>query len=256
MGFYDAKGNWCNDGEGFYDSKGCFRRPGEGFYDSRGYFRRSGEGFYDGRGNWVSPGGAFYDGRGYFRSCGTTVSTETEAGDVITEGLLFLLFVPIAAFGIMATALIEWIVNNFHLTFIGFSIINALVCFGITKLKRHKGKDFILSFIGNYMCILSFVYIVLAYAVPSVIKNGANFDSILNFVIVLAFGFGGIAIIQFFNYYHEKAFLEFVLGLLYFVVVMQLIKNGINGVYTVDGLAELYDVKDTIVLKILFQICV
>ncbi|MBO5069360.1 MAG: hypothetical protein J6C12_07080 [Lachnospiraceae bacterium] len=253
MGFYDAKGYWRNDGEGFYDSKGYYRSLGEGFYDSKGYFRSAGEGFYDARGNWVSPGGTFYDGKGYCRTYGTfATSSPSSEGQGIIAFIGFVLFIPIALLWGAMIFLVEWIAAHLYIVFTGYLIVDIIISFILTKIKKHKGTKFALSFIGNYVCLLSFIYIALIYAVPYIILNGGNFGSFIEFTLVLAFGCGGIAVVQFFNYYHEKAALEFILGIAFFVMVIMILKNNMNVVDKIESLSSIYNVKVSAVFKAFF----
>lgn len=256
MGFYDSKGYWRNDGDGFYDAKGYFRSPGNGFYDSRGYFRRSGEGFYDARGNWVNPGGSFYDSKGYKRSFETVISSVSDEVDGTVAVIGFILFIPIALLWLMMLVLVEWITFHLYAVFIGYIFIDAILCAIITKIKKHQGAKFTLSFVGNYVCVLSFIYITLIYAVPYVSIHGGNFGSLFEFTLVLAFGFGGIAVVQFFNYYHGNAVLEFIIGIIFFVIVIKLLKNSAKEINTIESLAEIYNLKVSALFKVLFGFAV
>lgn len=250
MGFYDFKGYWRNDGEGFYDAKGYFRNPGEGFYDSKGYFRSLGDGFYDAKGNWVNPGGAFYDSKGYLRtSVGTSASAYGDEGSGIVAAVGLIVFIPIGILYMMATFWVRWITENVYLFFWGYVFITALLNVVITKVKKHRGINFGLSYAGNYICILSFIYIILIYAVPYVVGHGG---SLLDFVLVLMFALGGVTVVQFLNYYHEKAVWEFILGVLFFVVVVSLLKDSSGEIYTIESLAEIYNVKASVMFKVLF----
>ena len=83
-------------------------------------------------------------------------------------------------------------------------------------------------------------------------KNfGGGFGSFFEFTIVLAFGFGAIAGLQFFNFYHEKAIWEFVLGLVFFVIVTLLLKNNVE-IQTIESLAQIYGVDVSALFKLLF----
>jgi len=253
MGFYDAKGYWRNDGDGFYDAKGYFRSSGDGFYDTKGYFRSPGEGFYDAKGNWVSPGGSFYDSRGYCRSvAASTAPMSTDTGEGMTIAIGFMIFLPVALLWMMISFLVELITEHLYIVFIGYAIIDVVLSLIITKRKRHRGTMFVLSYIGNYLCMLSAVYLVLIDAVPSVIMNAESFGSVLEFTIVLMFVFGCIAIVQFFNYYHEKAVLEFLVGIAFFIIVIILLKNGTKEIDTIESLAQVYGVKASALFKALF----
>ena len=250
MGFYDAKGYWRSDGDGFYDAKGHWVSPGGVFYDSKGYLRRPGDGFYDAKGHWVSPGGAFYDGKGYLRS-GNSASSTSDTSNGIVAAIGFLLFIPIALLWVATISLIEWISSHLYIVYIGYAIIDVVICSILSKIKKHKNINFILSFVGNYACILSLIYVTLIYAVPYVVINGGGFGSFFEFTIVLAFGFGAIAVLQFFNFYHEKAIWEFVLGLVFFVIVTLLLKNNVE-IQTIESLAQIYGVDVSALFKLLF----
>lgn len=252
MGFYDSKGYWRSDGDGFYDAKGYFRNPGDGFYDSKGYFRSAGDGFYDAKGNWVSPGGGFYDSKGYYRSNSTIAASSTDVGQGIVAGVGFMLFIPVALLWSITIFVVEWIIVHPFAVFVGYAVIDAILCIVITKFKKQQGTKFALSFIGNFICILSFIYIILIYAVPYVTINGGSFGSFFEFTIVAAFGGGGIAVVQFFNYYHGKSILEFILGIVFFIIVIILLKNGSKEMNTIESLAEIYNLKSLTLFKILF----
>lgn len=249
MGFYDAKGYWRSDGDGFYDAKGNWVSPGGVFYDSKGYLRSPGDGFYDAKGNWVSPGDAFYDGKGYLRTA------EVPAGgtnDGITAGIVFLMAIPILLLWSMTVFMVEWMAAHIALIFAGFLVGNVILCLAITGGKRHRGIGAMLSFAGNYVCILSFLYIILAYAVPYVILHDANAESFFEFTVTWILGAGAVAILQFFNYYHENAILEFICGAAFFVIVIKLLQHGTQDIYTMENLAEIYNIKSTALFKVIF----
>lgn len=252
MGFYDAKGYWRNDGEGFYDARGCFRNSGEGFYDTKGYFRNPGDGFYDSKEQWVNPGGSYFDGRGNLRTYSITAISTSDTGSEMAIFIGFILFIPIGVLWMIATFLVQWITSHLYIVFIGYIILDAVFCFIVTKIKKHQGMDFTLSFIGNYVCTLSFIYIVLLYAVPYMTINGGSFASFFKFTLVLALGVGGIAVVEFFNYYHEKSILEFILGIMFFAVVIMLLKNGTKELNTVEGLIQMYNLESSELFKVLF----
>lgn len=248
MGFYDAKGYWRNDGDGFYDAKGNWVNPGGTFYDGKGYLRSQGDGFYDAKGNWVNPGGAYYDGKGYLQSATADVSVSNDS-----DGLpVFLIVLPIVLIGILVISIAEWISTHLYLTYIGYVVIDGIFSFIITKYKRHKGVQFFISYIGNFICILSMIYIVLIYAVPYVWMNNSDFGSGFEFVIVLLFGGGGIAIIQFLNSYHEKALLEFFTGVVYFIIVIILIKNSVHDIVTIDDFTQIYHLETLTLFRVFF----
>lgn len=247
MGFYDAKGYWRNEGEGFYDAKGYWVNPGCAFYDYRGYLRKPGEGFYDSKKRWVNPGEAFYDGKGYLQSwCVITASQKEDTGDGMFV-IGFLLFVPIILLSSIITFVVEWTTSHFYLVFLGYTIISAIICLITTKVKKHFGRKYVFSFVGNYLCLMSFIYIALLYAVPYVVSGGSLFD----FVLVLAFALGGMIVVQFFNYYHEKAILELLAGILCFLVAIILIRNSTGNIYSMDEIAQIYNLENTILLKLL-----
>ena len=251
MGFYDFKGYWRDDGDGFYDAKGYWVNPGESFYDTKGYLRNPGEGFYDAKGYWVNPGGAFYDSKGYIRSA-NAISTTSDTGTQLVALIGFLLFIPIALLWVATIALIEWISLHPYIVFMGYAIIDAVVCILISKFRKHKKVKFALSFLGNFACILSFIYITLVYAVPYVVIHEGDFGSFFEFTIVLALGCGVIAVLQFFNYYHEKAILEFILGVGFFVIVIRLLQNNVGEIQTIEKFAEIYGVNVSVPFKLLF----
>ena len=141
MGFYDAKGYWRSDGDGFYDAKGHWVSPGGVFYDSKGYLRRPGDGFYDAKGHWVSPGGAFYDGKGYLRS-GNSASSTSDTSNGIVAAIGFLLFIPIALLWVATISLIEWISSHLYIVYIGYAIIDVVICSILSKIKKHKNINF------------------------------------------------------------------------------------------------------------------
>lgn len=250
MGFYDAKGYWRSDGDGFYDAKGYFRSLGDGFYDAKGYFRSAGDGFYDAKGNWVSPGGAFYDSKGYLRTVGVAATADTWTDIVIMIG--FLLFIPIGLLWGMTIFFVEWMASHLYAVFVGYIIADAVLSLAITKSKKYHGVKFALSYFGSFLCILPFVYTALVYAVPYVIINEGSFASFFEFTLVLAVGFGGIAVVQFFNYYHEKAILELIIGILFFVFVIMLLKKSISEMDTIESFARIYHTEVSVLLKVLF----
>jgi len=252
MGFYDAKGYWRSDGDGFYDFKGNWVSPGGAFYDGKGYLRSPGDGFYDSKGNWVSPGGAFYDGRGYLQTTGVAVGAVADNGTqlVLTAG--FLLLLPVAILWSMILFLIEWMTTHLYLVYGGYAIADVLLCRVLTRCKKHHGLSATFSFVGNYLCILSFLYIALVYAVPYVMVKGDGFGSFFEFTAALAIGAAGVAVLQFFNYFHERAFLEFILGCLFFVVVILILKNEAQDLYTTGYLAELYHMESSKLFPLLF----
>lgn len=251
MGFYDAKGHWRSDGEGFYDGKGNWVSPGDAFYDGRGQLRIPGEGFYDGKGNWVSPGEAFYDGKGHRQSPVPVAVVGAEGGAEIVGAVGLLLSLPIIVLWSMTMVLVDWMASHLYLIFAGYLFLNAIICIVITKRERHRGVGAVLSFTGNYVCMLSFVYIVLVYALPYVKLNEGSIGSFFEFTLTLAMGAGGIAIVQFFNAYHGRAVLECILGVLFFVVIIVMLKYG-NEVDTVEALAGIYGVEASKLFVTLF----
>lgn len=257
MGFYDAKGYWRSDGDGFYDTKGNWVSPGGAFYDGRGYLRSPGDGFYDSKGNWVSPGGAFYDGRGVLQSSSGVVGvagvTENDGyanGAVV--GILFLLAVPIFALWMLTVLLIQWMSSHLYLVFAGYLLLTAAICYVIAKRKKHVGIRSVLSYAGSYLCLLSFAYITLVYAIPYVILHEESFGSLFEFTVALAVGAAAVAILQFFNYYHENAVLELILSILFFIVVLILLRASANGIESLQDLAAMYGVKPSFIFKVLF----
>ncbi len=169
---------------------------------------------------------------------------------VITVG--FLLLLPILLLWMITMFLVEWMTSHLYLIYGAYMILDALLCCVITKLKKHFGIGAVLSYIGNYMCIFSFLYITLVYAVPYVMINGESFGSFFEFTAALAVGAAGVAIVQFFNYYHENACWELVLGCLFFVIVILILKYGTGDCYTAEYLANLYHVKTSKLFLMLF----
>ena len=243
MGFYDGKGNWCNDGDGFYDSRGVFRSPGDGFYDSKGVFRSPGDGFYDSKGVFRSPGDRFYDGNGCLQSgAAAGVYTASTTGAVLTVG--FLLLLPFLVLAVLCNALARWITLHPYIIFFGYALSAAIICLVLTRRRAHRGVFAILSFAGNFLSALSLVYVVLLYAVPFVIENGL-LGGFVEFALTVLICAGAVAVLQFFNYYHEKAVLEFILGILFFLIICVILRHNagpfdkINQIYS-PGNAELF----------------
>ena len=255
MGFYDAKGYWRSDGDGFYDTKGNWVSPGGAFYDGKGVLRRPGEGFYDSRGNFVSPGGAFYDGRGVLQSSPVVLVNDGHASGAVT-GALFLLSLPVILLWGLTVTVVEWIASHLYLVFFGYLLLCAVVSYGITKRKNHRGVRAALSFTGSFLCILSLAYVTLVYAVPYVLQRGSSFGSFFEFTAALAVGVAAIAIVQFFNYYHENAILELVLGILLFAAVILLLRFCANESASLADLAAVYGVKPSILFRVLFGLTV
>ncbi len=257
MGFYDSKGYWRNDGDGFYDSKGYFRSPGDGFYDSKGYFRSAGDGFYDAKGNWVNPGDAFYDGKGYIRSGSAIYAATTNTGEGVVATIGTVLFIPVALLWGMTVLLVEWIAAHMYLIFIGYAALDILLCYMILKNRRYReGVQKALGFAGNYICFLSLIYMTIIYAVPYVMINNGSLGSFFDFTFTLVLVACGIAVIQSFNYYHEKAVLEFLLGVGFFIIIIVLLRNETAEMISIESLAEIYQTKASALFKILFGFAV
>ena len=252
MGFYDYKGYWRNDGEGFYDARGNWVNPGDGFYDSKGYFRSPGDGFYDSKGYFRSPGDGFYDSKGYFRSVNSNSTDVTETNDVgVGIGGFVILFIA-GILWMLLSSLVEWIAEHLYVVLIAFTIINLILTFVTTVYKNHKGLRFILSYFGNYICTFSLVYIILVYAVPSVIMDNESLGSVLGFLIIVLLGVGIVAVVQFLNYYHGKAVLEFIIGISFFSIVIVVLRN--NSVCTMESFINIYNVELSELCKILFGV--
>lgn len=252
-GFYDSKGYYRNAGEGFYDFKGYYRKSGEGFYDAKGYFRKPGEGFYDAKGYWVKLEESFYDGRYLPRTNRTeSLMPATTIEQAIVAATGFILFLPIALLWGLIIFLVEWMASHLYIFFIGYIVFSVIICLVITKCRKTHGVNSIFSFAGNFICILSFVYVAVIYAIPYVIVKGGNFWGFFEFMLVMAFACGGIVVIQFFNYYHEKPILELILGIVYFAIVIMLLRNGASEINTIEDLAKIYNTDVSTVFKILF----
>lgn len=254
MGFYDAKGYWRSDGDGFYDAKGNWVSPGGAFYDGKGYLRSPGDGFYDAKGNWVSPGGAFYDGRGVLQSSAGAVGVVGTSGEAngADGGVLFLLSLPVVALWILTVRLIGWVSSHLYLVFGGYLLLTAAISYAIARRRKHRGLRAALSFTGSCLCLLSLVYIALVYAVPYVILHGGSFGDFFEFTAALAVGTAAVAILQFFNYYHGNAVWELILGVLFFAVVMVLLRRG-GEVRSLQDLAAIYGVEPTGLFRLLFR---
>lgn len=252
MGFYDYKGYWRNDGEGFYDAKGNWVNPSCGFYDSKGYFRSPGDGFYDSKGYFRSPGDGFYDSKGYFRSVNNNSADVTETNDVGVGIGGFVILIIAGILWMLLSSLVEWIASHLYVVLIGFTIINLILTLVTTVCKNHKGLRFILSYLGNYICIFSLIYIILVYAVPSVIIDHESLGSIFGFLIIVVLGVGSVAVVQFFNFYHGKAVLEFIIGIAFFGVVIIVLKN--NSVCTMESFINIYNVELPKLCKFLFSV--
>lgn len=238
MGFYDFKGNWVT--------------PGSPFYDGKGYLRNYGEGFFDSRGNWVNPGDAFYDGRGKLRYFGASAGMIITPDSGLVAAVGFLLLLPILMLWLATVSVVEWITSHLYLVFFGYALLDGILCLAITKMKGYRNIKFVLSFTGNYMCVLSFIYIVLLYAIPYVMANGKSFSCIFEFTIVLAAGVAGVVILQLFNYYHEKAGVEFLLGILFFALVILMVRGGGQSGNTIESFISLYHIKDSFLFRLLF----
>jgi hypothetical protein len=257
MVFYDAKGYLRNEGESYYDGKGYLRSPGESFYDAEGYFRNFGDSFYDSRGNLVSPGETFYDGKGYIRDYHVVNPDALYlARQDITAFIAYILSFPIIMLWGMTIAFIEWIRCHLYVVFAGYSIIALIACLIITGAKKHRGFHYLLSFLGNFVCLQSLVYILIINEIPGIIKREESFGSFLEFTICMAFMCGVIAIVQFLNYYHEKAVLEFILGTGFFIVVILMLRKNSNWVNSIEELAQIYEVSLSVFFKLLFEFAV
>ena len=248
MGFYDAKGYWRREGEGFYDARGYWVEPGGAFYDGRGYLRTPGDRFYDAKGYLVRPGEAFFDGRGYLQYPPGAIGT----GSRMSMGCLFLLALPVILLWMVTSVLIQWAVSYLYLVFIGYLVLDAVICGVVTKIKKHRGFRAVLSFTGNYAGMLSFIYIALIYAIPYVARHSGSLGSLLEFAAALAIGCAIVMILQFFNYYHENALLELLLGILFFTGTIFVLKQCSYEVSTIQELAAVYGVKPSGICKLLF----
>ncbi len=248
MGFYDAKGYWRSEGEGFYDTKGYWVEPGGSFYDGRGYLRNLGDSFYDTKGYLVRPGEAFLDGCGYLQYPQGTIGT----GSRFSIGCLFLLVLPVILLWMVTAVLSQWIVSHLYLVFLGYLLLDAVICGVITKVKKNRGFRAVLSFAGNYTGMLSFIYITLIYAVPYVTNHNGSLGSLLEFAVVLSAGCAAVMILQFFNYYHEHAVLELLLGVGLFAATILVLKYYSYEVSTIRELAAVYGVRPSGMFKLFF----
>ncbi len=90
------------------------------------------------------------------------------------------------------------------------------------------------------------------YAVPYMSINEGSFGSFFEFTLVLAFTEGGIAVVQFFNYFQGKAIIEFILGIMFFCYLIMLLKSGLKEIDTIENLAEVYHLKASGLFKVPF----
>lgn len=255
MGFHDAKGYWREYGEGFYDYNGDWVGPGCAFHDAKGYLRSPGDPFYDSKGNLVSPGDSFYDALGYRQSPRLDAEIKEESANFEFGMLYFVLaLMPLVMFWLVTIFLTKQIQGHLFVFFGGYAVIDSVVCWLISRVKNHKGIKFAASFLGNYLCVLSYVYIVLVGIVPDMVKEGNDFSSFLNAIIVSVIAVGAIAIVQCFNYYHEIAFVEFILGILFFVIVIAILRNAVGSGDILGKLSDIYHVKNSGLFRVIFQV--
>lgn len=248
MGFYDTKGYWRADGEGFFDARGYWVEPGGAFYDGRGYLRNPGDRFYDAKGCLVRPGEAFFDGRGCLQYPPGAVGT----GSRLSMGCLFLLALPIILLWMVTAILLQWALTHLYPVFIGYLALNAAICGAVTRIKRHRGLRAALSFARNYVGMLSFLYITLLYAVPYAARRGGSLGSLLELAAAMAIGCAIVTVLQFFNYYHENASLELLLGTLLFAGTILVLRHCTYEVGTVQELAAIYGVEPGGIFHLLF----
>lgn len=199
-------------------------------------------------------GGAFYDGRGVLQSSAGAVGVVGTSGEAngAVVGVLFLLSLPVVALWILTVRLIGWVSSHLYLVFGGYLLLTAAISYAIARRRKHRGLRAALSFTGSCLCLLSLAYIALVYAVPYVILHGGSFGDLFEFTAALAVGTAAVAILQFFNYYHGNAVWELILGVLFFAVVMILLRRG-GEVRSLQDLAAIYGVEPTGLFRLLFR---
>lgn len=245
MGFYDAKGYWRQEGDAFYDGKGYLRQPGEAFYDARGCLREPGDAFYDTRGQLRRPGDAYYDGTGQIR-----VPDNHSASTALCIAALFF---PVGVLWMAASTLVDLFARYVYLVFIAYLLLSVVISLCIARWRYRGGGNVALSFIGSFLELLSFFFMVAGHAVPYMLENNGDFGGFFEFVATLGVSIAVIAILQFFNSYHEKAFLELFIGILLFVIVLLLLRSTLENT-SVEELAKLYGLRVNLPFRLLFGI--
>ena len=113
----------------------------------------------------------------------------------------------------------------------------------ITKRKSYRGLASVLSFFGSYASILSMVYVVLLYAAPYVIERGGSVGGSIEFIFAALVCIGAIVVLQFINYYFEKAVLECFLGILFFLAVCIILRYSAGSLEKIEQIYSLSDAK-------------
>ena len=157
--------------------------------------------------------------------------------------IYFLLSLPFLALAAVCAVLAEWIVQHPFLVFFGYAVCAALVCYVITKRKSYRGLASVLSFFGSYASILSMVYVVLLYAAPYVIERGGSVGGSIEFIFAALVCIGAIVVLQFINYYFEKAVLECFLGILFFLAVCIILRYSAGSLEKIEQIYSLSDAK-------------
>lgn len=240
MGFYDGKGNWCEDGSGFHDAMGNWVEPGGTFYDYKGCVRSYGEGFYDAEGNWCEPGGQFFDGVGYRTYAVGACTAQTT--DLVVAGC-FICTLPVIIVWLLTITAAAWMAEHLPFVIICFTLFDAVFCFLIQRKRRYRGLKATVSFFGDYLRTYSLLYTALVYALPYALGHKGSFSGFFELTCALAVCAAGIAILHFFKYYHENVVWGLFLDLAYFAAVTAILRYSANGVYTQESLAAFYHVE-------------
>ena len=167
---------------------------------------------------------------------------------IIYGTIFYIVFIlPIFMLYLMVTSIAEWLMTHFYITFILYSIINAIICFFTTKSQEYQSKKkFVLCFTGKYIRNLSLIYMFLLYAIPCVILTENSFGGFVELVIVsFVWIFIWLGIIC----YEEKSpATEFLLGTLFFIAT-RILCLGVP----IESLVQIYNVKAPILFRILFD---
>lgn len=253
MGFHDGKGYWREDGEGFWDAEGYWVEPGGSFHDFGGNIKEYGDPFLDANGKWCEPGDTFFDGVGY--------QTYTVPDSVLRQksdygSFLYILLFAVPAVWIFAMVVLaaEWVSRHFYLVVVGYTILDAIVCRRIIRKKKHCGGKAVLSYWGSFISLYSLLYVVFGYALPYAADRGWNATGAIELMGILFMWAITIAILQFFNYYHEIAFWEFFLSLVYFLIILTVLRLNIsmNTNYSPEDFATLYQVNLSWIFRLFF----
>lgn len=224
-----------------------------GFHDGKGYWREDGEGFWDAEGYWVEPGDTFFDGVGYqtYTVPDSVLRQKSDYGFFLCSLLFAVPAVWIFAMVVLAA---EWVSRHFYPVVVGYTILDAIICRRIIRKKKHRGGKAVLSYWGSFISLYSLLYVVFGYALPYAADRGWNAASVIELISVLFVWAITIAILQFFNYYHEIAFWEFFLSLVYFLIILTVLRLNIsmNTNYSPEDFATLYQVNLSWIFRLFF----